>query len=184
MTKASRRRCAPVLPQFVADDSDRGATGLAMLARPCRVETSATGSTAIGREQAARIRYGDAHLVDRLHYAAQISDRQHEAATKLLEMWTAAGVQPATVASYGERSGLREAPSECDGEPTAADVYRRFVRPFRSKPPLTAHKLEIVETILLGRHPGIAWLATAQEAFSDLADLWKMGGNQRQDSTP
>jgi hypothetical protein len=176
MAAARKRRRPPSLPQFaVSPHSDRGAVGLAMLTRPCVVEKAATGSVAIGREQADRLKYQDAHLVDRLYRAAQISDRQYEAATKFLEMWTAASLAPAMVAAYGERTGIHEAPSECDGNPSAADVYRRFVRPFRGKAPLSPHKLEIVEAVMLGRHPGVRWLGTAQSAFDDLANYWKLG---------
>ena len=175
--RRKRRLKPPTMPQFAADpNSDRGATGLAMLARPCALEKAATGSTAIGREQTDRLKYHDAHLVDRMHRSAQLSDRQHEAATKLLEMWTEASIMPAMVASYGERTGIREAPTDEQTEtPTAADVYRRLVRPFRGRAPLTPHKLEIVETVMMGKHPGVQWLATAQAAFDDLADYWKMG---------
>ena len=172
-----RKRIRPqTLPQFVTDpDSDRGATGLAMLVRPCALEKAATGSTAIGREQTDRLRYSDCHLIDRMFRSAQLSDRQHEAATKLLEMWTDASITPAMVASYGERTGIREPPTDEQTEtPTAADIYRRLVRPFKGRAPLTPHKLEIVETCMMGRHPGVRWLATAQSAFDDLADFWKI----------
>jgi len=176
MTRFQKRRRAPSHPQFAGNaDSDRGATGVAMLARPCSVEQIATGSIAIGRERSEALRYKDAHLVDRLHRAAQISDRQHEAAVNLLEMWTAAGVEPAMVASYGEKCSASQDNDDAVNEPTAADHYRRLMRPFRGAGPVNVAQICILESVLMGRHPGVRFLAPLQAALDDLADFWRMG---------
>jgi hypothetical protein len=49
------------------------------------------------------------------------------------------------------------------------DAYRRFVRPFAGP------RLSIVEAMLLGQHPGVRWLETAQVALSEIADYLRIG---------
>jgi len=84
-------------------------------------------------------------------------------------------IAPAMVAAHGARTGTHEAPSECGGNWSAADVYRRFVRPFRGKAPLSPHKPEIVQAGMFRRHPSVRWLRAAQSALDDLANHWKLG---------
>jgi hypothetical protein len=143
-----------------------------MLARPSVFVTVATGSTAIGRERVEARRYEDAHLIDRMHHCSQLSDRQHEAAQKLLEMWVAAGLTSRGVAAYGEPVASGRPVLDDDDQPTAADRYRRFMR----RQP--EHFARLFESTLLGQHPGIRWLATLQAGLDRLADEWMMETDQ------
>jgi hypothetical protein len=74
----SRRASLPHFGSYPG--SDRGSVGLAQFVGPYVMETAATGDVAIGREEVERLRYDDCHLVDRMHRACQISDRQYDSA--------------------------------------------------------------------------------------------------------
>lgn len=146
---------------------DNGARGMAMQARDVKIEPIATGSVSIGRERGERLRYTDEHLIDRMHAAAQLSNRQHESAHKLLEMFVAAGHAASRTCRYGAIPEWHNGGGDID-RPTARDVYRKFAKHYHG------HQFSILEGMMQERHPGVRWLATAQEALERLADDWRI----------
>jgi hypothetical protein len=156
---------------------DYGAVGDAARARPSDIV--AIEGRAISSRAAERItarRYSDATLYDRMHARAQLSDRQHQAATRLGIMWTAAGLNPRVCASYAtvgdgghedddERRHPDHNPADPD-QPSARDRYRRLLR---EMPAAYAIRLD---AMLLEQHPGVQWLATLQAALVWLCDRW------------
>jgi hypothetical protein len=149
-------------------EDERGSDGIAMIIRPNGYEEVATGKTSIGREKAYVRRYQDEHLIDRMKTAGQLTRRQHEAAHKLLTMWTRAGLNPAVCASYGERKGVQPIPTDVDPLPTAEDRYRKFAQHYAGRP------FSLLEAMLLETYPGTKWLATVQSILNRIADDWKL----------
>lgn len=156
--RRARRLRAAKPPQH-----DRGADGPAMLARACRpVETAVAGVLATQTL--------DGHLLDRMHQRAQLSDRQYEAAMRLLEMCDAAGLSIAGAAQYGRITFDRGPPSEMPDEMAEArGAWNRLMRG------VGGHKADLLFSLCHERHPGVAWLATAQSALCQLANQWKLG---------
>ena len=154
---------------------DNGSSSPSHRARPAEYhspEARSRGSVAPGVRTEV-VRYADALLFDRMHQRAQISDRQHQAAVRLSQMWTAAGLNPrvsATLVLTGEDETPFEEPTgrgTADPDaPTAKDRYRAFMRGMPS-----AYSTRI-DAMLLEEHPGVRWLATLQSALDWCADAW------------
>lgn len=151
---------------------DLGADGDAMQARPREtrriegVRVSSTRSVAIDVTA-----YTDAHLIDRMHHAGQLSDRQHAAALRLYGLFLAAGLEPRTSARQETlREPVETMEAEADGEPVedARVAYRRILRG------VGPHFAWTLDGMCHGQHPGVRWLATLQSALGVLADDWEM----------
>lgn len=139
-----------------APTHDRGATGPAMLCRPSRpVETAVAGILATQTL--------DGHLMDRMYQRAQLSERQYEAAMRLLEMCDAAGLAIAGAAQYGRIGHGGEMP---DAMAEARGAWNRLMRG------LGGHKADLLFSLCHERHPGVQWLATVHAALDDLAGKW------------
>ena len=116
-------------------------------------------------------RYVDATMIDRMHHAGQLSDRQHAAGARLYALYRHAGLEPRSTARYDV---LREA-VEDDGEVETAQepdearaAYNALLR--RSGPLFGG----LLAGMMGHTHPGVRWLATAQEALDWLGDEWGM----------
>lgn len=156
----------------LATAADLGTDGPAMASRPrIRVQV-ATGERGIGRERAEAVRYLDAHLIDRMHRAAQITDRQYAAALALLRLYVAAGVQPSMSPPYADGPGRQLPPPASQAadadRPTAWDRWHRALRRLSA-----AHQAVLI-ALMGGVHPGVRYLATAQAALDALADAMRI----------
>lgn len=167
----------PAHPAAVAHHHfDRGADGSAALSRPAGWHSpKARARTATAHEQVQCVRYRDAALWDRLRDAGQISDRQHAAAERLAERWTAAGLNPRlsanvrAVSSSSEYDDDEPEPEACsDPDETARDRYRRLMLC------IPGAFVVRLEAMLLGEHPTARGLETLQNGLSWLADHWKL----------
>lgn len=129
----------------------------AMTDRPMRViETAAAGVTAIQTL--------DSHMIDKIWRAAQITDRQHEAAQRLLEMCTAAGLMLGRSGGYsgGGRQEITDEMAE------ARASWNRLMMALGSQ------RADLLTSVCHERHPGVPWLATVQSALDWLGDRWGM----------
>lgn len=153
---------------------DVGAEGVAHRQRPYELASVATGDVRLGREKAEVAVYMDTVLVDRLKLAAQITDRQHEAGVKLLtEYAEPAGIVPPVEPAWEPRD--RSSRPECqdatdETEPGARDHWNRLMRS------LPQGHADVLTDMILGRHPGVKWLATLQAALDNLAGKWRIVG--------
>ena len=115
--------------------------------------------------------YTDAHLIDRMHYDGQLSDRQHAAGLRLYGLFLAAGLEPR---STGRVDALREdveaveVASEGEPEEDARVAYRRILR---AMGPLWAW---VLDGMCHGEHPGTFRVDALQQALGVLADGWGM----------
>ena len=156
---------APTRPR---DAADRGSTGRAQQARPRGMVTVAlpvevtAGTTRLQRADV--LRYDDAHLVERMHARAQLSDRQHENACAFLALWTASHVTPRVTARFSDAPPGRELGSDPDAA-TPADLMRHTLRR------LGQHRAALLVGLCVGDHPGVQWLATLQSALDMLDGL-------------
>jgi hypothetical protein len=150
------------------DAADRGSTGRAQQVRPRGMVTVAlpvevtTGTTRLQRADV--LRYDDAHLIDRMHALAQLTDRQHENACAFLAMWEAAHVMPRVTARFVAAPPGRETGRDPDAA-TPADMMRYTLRQ------LGQHRAALLVGLCMGDHPGVQWLATAQAALDMLDGL-------------
>ena len=97
------------------------AFGLAMQVRPhatVRTEGEYRGQFVDGVVEVTR--FSDAALIDIMFSGGQISQAQHDVATRLAELWFASGLAPKTTGGYGRASGA--ALHESDRAPI--DDYR------------------------------------------------------------
>ena len=123
------------------------------------------------------VRYHDVTLYDRMHRVGQINDRQHKAAERLGNMWTAAGLNPRVQSTielvseeFQETADIPGVPNQTHAAdpdaPTAKDRYRKLMR---HMPVGYAMR---VEAMLLDQHPGVQWLSTLQLALDWTADVF------------
>jgi hypothetical protein len=156
-----------VLPDMDMDASepDYGPDGPATHARWSKMVTIRgewRGSAA--RDGGVEVRrYIDATTFDVMHSQGEISDAQCRAASRLYRMWTQAGLNPKESAGYGRVGG-----EACiaDDEETSLDIYRDVIRPFRGP------RADLMEGVMLGRHPGTQRLPTYHAALDVLVDEW------------
>ncbi len=137
---------------------DYGSRGAAYRSRPSSIrETIQAGVTYRA--------YSDAHLIDRMHQRAQLSDLQYEAAQRVIELHNAAGFEPNTTSGYvppGWNKG------HDDDEQEAAAITRfRFLLGSRS-----AAAAGILHGMCLEQHPGTGRLATLRASLDDLVKQW------------
>jgi hypothetical protein len=126
------------------------------------IEAQSRGSVAKGERIEAR-RIHCTELYDRMHAVGQLSDRQHAAAERYAMLFVAAGLHPRLSADYGSR----RAKSHDSGEGVGPlDIYRRAAR----QSPDSRH----IEAMVLGQHPGNAWLEVMQGALDDYARAWSI----------
>ncbi|CAB4166496.1 hypothetical protein UFOVP853_37 [uncultured Caudovirales phage] len=117
-------------------------------------------------------RYSDTLLIDRMHHAGQLSDRQYGAGARLHALFQAAGLGARVSARYGDspRSDeeAEDAAAEAGDGGDARVGYRRLLR--------DAGGLmgPVLDALMHDQHPGVRWLATCQEALDWLADEWGM----------
>lgn len=161
-----------------AGEPDKGADGPGARSRPHRTVTIEGKSGGSGHAPTIRIdvlRYSE-DLHDRLLACGQISDRQHAAASRLLALWTSAGLTPrvsARVDMVGD-PGDHVPPFDHDDthhertEETPRDRYRRLMRAFPGQPGA------LLDTMMCGQHPGTWRLASLQAALDKLADILKI----------
>lgn len=155
LRRARRRQGLAKAPQH-----DRGADGPAMLSRASRpVETAVAGVLATQTL--------DSHMLDRMYQRAQLSERQYEAAMRLLEMCDAAGLSIVGAAQYGR---IGHGGEMSDAMADARGAWNRLMRG------MGGHKADLLFSLCHERHPGVAWLATVQVALDDLAGKWGMQG--------
>ncbi len=147
------------------DAADRGSTGRAQQARPRGMVTVAIPvDDATRLQRAAVLRYDDAHLIDRMHQRAQLTDRQHENACAFLALWTASHVTPRVTARFSDAPPGRELGSDPDAA-TPADLMRHTLRR------LGQHRAALLVGLCVGEHPGVQWLATLHAALDMLDGL-------------
>ena len=151
---------------------DVGSDGLAQSARSKRSYAVAGRSTGSASPGAAIVvtRYTDTTLYDRMWKVAQLSDRQHRAATTAGSLWHLAGLDGSVTADYGavpdENDVLDDSMQDDMGhEGSAHDQYRALMRQ------LSRGHADAVEALLGGTHPGMMRLATCQSALDALADV-------------
>lgn len=159
---------------------DQGPCGLAFLARPSQMrQIAAISRGTIAPAQVVEVlRMQDTTLIDRMWGAAQLSDRQHRAASLLFTIFTLAGLNPKvtacmrTVADEREGEipesapGLRAKAITLEDGETYRDRYRRLMRGLVSK------RAALLDGLMLDQHPGVAWLGTVQATLDGLADEW------------
>ncbi len=104
--------------------------------------------------------YAEAHLIDRMWSRGQLSDRQHDTATKLYALFLAAGLEPRMVADIGER--LDKSREIDDGAAASRAAWNAIVARVQGK------RQELLHDLCLGRHPGLHWLATLQVSLDDI----------------
>jgi hypothetical protein len=116
--------------------------------------------------------YVDTILIDRMHNAGQVTDREHNAGCRLYGLFLAAGQGPRTTA---RNDAVREDVDDVvdaisDGAPLidALTAYRRVLR---HAGPLFG---PLLDAMMRDQHPGVARLATARAALESLADQWGM----------
>lgn len=142
-----------------APTTDRGASGPAMLCRPSRpVETAVAGIVATQTL--------DSHLIDRLARYAQITDRQYEAAQRLLEMCGAAGLLLGGGTPYGRIGHGGEMPDEMA---EARASWNRLMSALGSQ------RADLLTSVCHEQHPGVRWLGTVQSGLDWLGDRWGIG---------
>lgn len=154
LRRARRRQGLAKAPQH-----DRGADGPAMLARHRVPYETSLGVMAT--------LMSDGHLVDRMYGRAQLNDLQYSAALRLLEMCDAAGLSIAGAAQYGR---IGHGGEMSDAMADARGAWNRLMKG------VGGHKADLLFSLCHERHPGVAWLATAQAALDDLAGKWGMRG--------
>lgn len=150
------------------DAPDRGADGFANLARSSRIRRIAgewRGSASRGKAIEVQA-YSDATMFDLMHDRGQLSDAQHRAATKLYRLWTNAGRNPRMSGVYGERVGALGTQAGGDDALSPLDLYRAAIRPFAGP------WADLLESVMLGRHPGWAGLPDYQYALDELVREW------------
>ena len=144
--------------KLAADQPDHGTRTPAQAARPQRtIETIRAGI----RCQV----YDDATLADRMHNAGQLSDKQHYAADRVMELHAEAGFEPAVAGSYAPRGWS----SGHDDDTEEAAAIGRFRQALGWNSPAAAW---ILHGMCLGQHPGVSKLGSLQAALSDLAKHW------------
>ena len=144
--------------KLAAERPDHGTLTPAQAARPQRIiETIAAGIT--------RRVYDDATLADRMLRAGQLSDRQHQAAVKVLELHDEAGFEPRVAGSYAPRGWS----SGHDDDSSEAAAIGRFRKLLGHNSPAAAW---ILHGMCLEQHPGVSKLASLQAALNDLANHW------------
>lgn len=152
-----------------ADDApDRGADGFANLARSSRIRRIAgewRGSAAKGKAIEVQA-YSDATVFDLMHDRGQLSDAQHRAATKLYRLWTNAGLNPRLSGVYGERVGALGTKGGPDDALSPLDLYRAAIRPYAGR------WADLLESVMLGRHPGWNGVLDYQYVLDDLVREW------------
>ena len=164
---------------------DTGPNGEAFRARPSRKHApraSSTGSASPGRVTEV-VRMADTHLIDRMWSCAQLSDRQHRAASTLFVIWTRAGLNPkGTMGIDPIRDAMHEEEEESAGGAKSAlftlgppegpegeswkDRHRSIMRA------LPAKSAGLLDGLMMGQHPGVNWLQSTQCALDDLAEKW------------
>ena len=141
-----------------ADRPDHGTHTPAQAARPQRtIETIAAGVT--------RRVYDDATLADRMHRAGQLSDRQHAAAYRMMELHDKARMHPRQCGSYSPRGWHR---GHTTDTPEASPVTR-FRNALGS---CTIAGAWLLHGLALDQHPGIYCLPILQRTLDELADDW------------
>ena len=142
---------------------DHGARGPANQARPHRLlETIAAG---------VQLRqYGDCHLIDRMHTARQISDREYAAASIAAIMHDEAGFQPNTTAGYTP-AGARTNHSDDLDEAVCVTRFRALLAG-NGGGELSPVGAWLVHGLCLGQHPGPQRIGTLRCALSGLARRW------------
>ena len=141
-----------------AERPDHGTGAQAHAARPSRIiETIQAGVT-------QRV-YDDAVLCDRMARAGQLSDSQHAAALRVLEMHDAAGFEPKVAGSYAPRGWA----SGHDDDAEESAVVTRFRETLGA---CSVAGAWLLHGMALGEHPGVARLASLQATLSDLAKHW------------
>ena len=144
--------------KLAAERPDHGTLTPAQAARPQRIiETIVAGVT--------RRVYDDATLADRMHRAGQLSDKQHDAALRVLELHDEAGFEPKLAGSYAPRGWS----SGHDDDTEEAAAIGRFRQALGWNSPAAAW---ILHGMCLGQHPGVSKLGSLQAALSDLAKHW------------
>ena len=140
-----------------APAQDHGATGPAMASRPSRMAETITAGVS------CRV-MGDEHLIDKLKHYGQLSDPQHAAAARLLEMAAAAGLLPGGSAAFGR---IGKSPEMSDAMAEARAAWNRLLSR------VGALRAELLTALILQeRHPGVPRLATTQAILDDLARKW------------
>lgn len=137
---------------------DYGADGPAMRARPSAIcETIRAGVT--------YRHYADAHLVDRMAARDQLSEVQHKAALRVLELHEAAGFEPGVCSGYSPPGWNR---GHDDDEPERAAITR-----FRKLlGGCSRGAADLLHGMCLEIHPGVSRLGTLQATLDDLARAW------------
>jgi len=116
-------------------------------------------------------RFADAHLMDLMHGAGFLTDRQHNAACRLYGLWIAGGMAPRSTMRL---QVLREAlPDDADGDAgdytpeDARDVYNALLVD------MTGDRAHMVDNLMHGIGP--SWrLGTLCGGLDWLADVWGM----------
>ena len=150
------------------DRIDHGATGPAMEARPSRlVETIQAGVT--------RKEMQGAHLVDRMHAASQLSDRQYAAALRVLDMHSDAGFEPKLCGSYAPR-GWAAGHDDDDAERAGITRFRQLLagkdQDGKPRPWFGEQSAWLLHSMCLEQHPGVRFLPLMQKLLSALASEW------------
>jgi hypothetical protein len=137
---------------------DHGTRGPAMLPRPFKInETIRAGVTV--RE------YLDAHLVDRMYHAAQLSDDQYEVAKRVVELHEAAGFEPSVTPGYAP-PGWHRGHDDDEPEAKAITKFRELLGS------CSVAAAWVLHDMCLGRHPGVRFLEVLQTTLDDLAKGW------------
>lgn len=163
-------------PSMIPHDLyDRGARGPAAQSRPAAIDMDHEGKSrgSIRTERIQVVKYADESLYDRLWQRAQISDKQHKAATKLAGRWTAAGMNPQvcarieTIGTVDDGTEVEHDPDpNADPDETALDRYRQLMRQIPAR-----HAVRL-ESMLLSQHPGVRYLCELQDALDWLVGFW------------
>lgn len=153
--------------------NDRGADGPAALARPRRIMEWQRRITPTRTVTERREVMADVLLIDRMHQAGQLSDRQHNAACRLHGLFVAAGLVPRSTQRVDtlreELDDTLDAPEEMDPPEEARLVYRRLIVSL-------GRPGELLDAMMYEDHPCWA-LEVAQDGLDDLADQWGMEKN-------
>jgi len=155
--KAIRER-QRIAEEREARNADHGTMGMAMTQRPARLlETIAAGVTV--KEMS------DTHLIDRMLRVRHLTQVQHQAAVRVLELHDQAGFEPRVVAGYSPR-GWSGGHDDCLEEDPAIGRFRRLLGN------CTRGAGDILHGLCLEVHPGRARLGTLQAVLQDLAKHW------------
>lgn len=153
-------------------DTRAAFAGAAWALRPTRTVVWQQRISATRTMRVERTIYADATLVDRLHYRGQLSDRQHNAANRLYQIWWAAALCPHVSARFETaRDEAEDGSEDVAGGMDRDDARTAYRRILRDAGQVAG---PVLDAMMHDQHPGVRYLEVAQMALERLADGWGM----------